>query len=255
MLDARHGVVRRAHPASVGDESDREIGARAAEADGVERARVQGLRTGLELRGVRAPAGDEVGRVEPRRDRDCVPQPLQVGLSEDLRRPPLVGRRDHRPVDPPSRDELERELADLPRLRAADESRVEGSEEVGIRVSGEGDQRRVLVEGPAVELEEVRCRPAELILRAELDRGSAEVEIPVVDDDVARAGPIRLARDSPRDLDVLDEAADDGVLTLLHVCAHAHGELRVAPQTFVGRQGVRAPDAMDAGVAMRRWTP
>ena len=67
---------------------------------------------------------------------------------------------------------------------------------------------------PAADpLDEVLGRPAQPLLRAELDRRAAKMQVAVERLDVASAGPIGSPRDGSRDGDVLDERDDDDVLS------------------------------------------
>ena len=117
-----------------GQEPDREVGAGAAEADRVEAVRVQ--RRCARLRASRR------ARARRRRDRaassrvaiaDGFPEPLDVRLAEDLRRPPLVRGGDDRPVEPPRADVLERRErgcsrgSDLPTSAGSRSARRSGS--------------------------------------------------------------------------------------------------------------------------------
>ena len=66
-------------------------------------------------------------------------------------------------------------------------------------------------------------RPADFLLRAQVDGRVADMEVAVEDDHVLGAGTIRLASDRPRDLGVLDIARDDHVLTFLDIRPDADG--------------------------------
>ena len=91
----------------------------------------------------------------------------------------------------------------------------------------------VLLRPSAYPVEDVRRRPSDLGLGAELDRRPPEVEVVVEEHDVLRARPIRLASDCARDRCVLDETRDDHVLTLLDVCSDPDGQLGVPTQPLV----------------------
>jgi hypothetical protein len=105
--------------------------------------------------------------VEPHRRRDGVPEALHVRLAEHRSCPGRVRRWDDHPVDEPFDDEREVDLAQVPRLRLADERRVEPCEQVRVRISGELDDRRTDVPPASRPVEDVRRRDAELLSRAD----------------------------------------------------------------------------------------
>ena len=90
-------------------------------------------------------------------------------------------------------------------------------------------------------------RPADFLLRPELDGRMADVQVAVEDDDVLCARTIRLSGNRARDLGVLDIARDDHVLTFLDIRPDADGQLRVSPQTlFRGSRG-QSPQSKSRG--------
>ena len=89
-----------------------------------------------------APGGDRIGSIEPRGRADRLPEPLEVGLAEDARRPADVRGGDDRPVDQPLGDEGAIERVQVARLGLADERGIEVGEELRLGVSGELDQGR-----------------------------------------------------------------------------------------------------------------
>ena len=106
-----------------------------------------------------------------------VPESLEVRLSEDLRRPAFVRRGDDRPVHVPrsrrSRAWPAAAPSARPDRRAPDRGRRAGPG----RVPGQRDDGRVLLVPAPNPVEQVRRRPAELLLGPELDRRPAQVEI------------------------------------------------------------------------------
>ncbi len=204
-----------------------------AEPNRVEAVGVQAVRPSLQSRRMCTPRADEVRLVQPSRTRDCLPERFDIRLPEHLSRPARIGRGQNRPVHGPSRDALEHGRAKLFRLGSADERRVEVAQEAGIGIPGQGDERGLLVVPTPHPVEHVRRRPAELLLRPQLDRRAALVQIRVEDDDVSRACAIGLAHDLTPDLGVLDQAPNDDVLARLHVRPYANRELRVPPEALL----------------------
>ena len=88
-----------AGPHVPGDEADREVGARAVVAHGVETEGVERRGASAQLGVARPPGRHRVGLVEAHDDRHLVPEPLDVGLAEHLLGPAGVGRREDRPGD------------------------------------------------------------------------------------------------------------------------------------------------------------
>ena len=100
-------------------------------------------------------------------------------------------------------------------------------EQVRLGVAGQRDDRGVLVADLLRPLEQPRRRPREDVVGCTLDQRAAEVLVGVEDVDVARAGPVRGARDRTGHLGVLDAPEHLDELTRLDVRADPHGELGV----------------------------
>ncbi len=132
-------------PARLWDQPDEEVGAGAAEAHAVEGPLVEDPRALAELRDVRAPGRDGVVLVEPRRGRDGVPEPLDIGLAEHRLGPARVRVADDRPRDLAVSGRLQHLLGDEPGPRLGDAGGIEVGEELGLGVAGDRDQGAVLL--------------------------------------------------------------------------------------------------------------
>ena len=188
-----------------------------------------------------APGGDGIGGIEPRGRADRLPEPLEVGLAEDARRPADVRRGDDRPVDQPLGDEGAVERVQVARLRLADEHGIEVGEELGLGVAGELDQGRLRLAPGADPGELVLGGLVQHLLGPELDRRAADVRIGVADDDATRTCPVGLAHDRARRRRVLDLAEDRHLLAGLDVRADPNRELGVPSQPLVGGRAARRP--------------
>ena len=242
MADPGRGLERGALPERPREQPDDEVGAGAAEADRVEARLRQARRTALEQRRMVLPRRHRIVHVEPHRRADRVPQPLDVGLAEDHLGPAGVGRGDDRPVDEALHHERQVDRARVVRVRPGDERRVEPGEEVGIRVAGQLDDRGARLAPAAHPVQDVLRRLPELLVRAELDGGAAEMQVGDDRQHATGAGREGGARDRSCDLRVLDEVDQDDVLALLHVGADADRQLGEALEAFVGghRRGILA---------------
>ena len=183
MLDPTRGRERCAHPAGCRKEPDRQVGAGAAEPDGIETVAVQRRRSLLEVRVVLPPGGHRIVGIEARCRRDGSPEPFEIRLPEDRLRPALVGRRHDDPVDQALGDQRNVDGAEIGRLGPRHEQRVEIAEELRVGVSREMDHRGSLVAPARCRIEQELRALAEHRLGAELDRGTTDVLIPVANGD------------------------------------------------------------------------
>ena len=87
------------------------------------------------------PRGDGIVLVEPEARGDELPQPLDVGLAENLLRPAGVRRADSAPVDAVVGVLLPADLRDLDLHRPADAVAVEIGEELGLGIPARPEQR------------------------------------------------------------------------------------------------------------------
>ena len=134
------------HPARLGQQADRQVGAGPAVAERVEaRARSSASRPRGQPLDVLAPGGDRVGLVEPDRCRDRLPQPLDVRLAEDRPRPALVRERRRSSSCDGARSALAiaRPTSRIRARRRASPSR--SAKQLGLRVAGDRDQRAAVV--------------------------------------------------------------------------------------------------------------
>ena len=228
-------LLERSAPARTRDQADGEIGARAKEAEVVERALVQELPALDQLVDVSAPGPDGVGLVEPGRVGDGVPEPLDVWLAEDRRRPALVRVREDDPVDQALVRRLHVALRQLLHPRLADAGAVEVGQQLGLGITDELDQGAVVLRDVVDLGERPRRRPAERVLVRVLDPRPADVLVGVVDVDVAGAILVGDTRDLARERRMLRERNHPHDLSLAHVGTDLHGEAGVALEPLFGR--------------------
>jgi hypothetical protein len=227
-------------PPRAADQPDREVGARPPEAQAVEAALVQVRGARDELVDVRAPGLDRLGLVEAGRRRDGVPEPLHVRLAEDRGRPALVRERDDRPVDQPLVRRLDVALGQLAHAGLADASAVEVGEELGLGVADDLDQGAVLLRQVVDPGERPRRRPAEAVVRCELDARAAHVLVRVVDVDVRGAVLVGDACDRAGERGVLGKRGHPHHLPRADVRADLDGEAGVALESLLRGHGAEA---------------
>ena len=173
------------------------------------------------------PRFDRVGLVEPHRLRDRLPEPVDVGLAEDVLGP--GGRR--RADDPPG--ELAHRLAARPllvvgdRLRLADPRPVEPVEEAGPRFRREQECGAVAVGDRLEPLDHPRRRVVERLLGCLLDQDAPDAVVDVTDVYEARPGVVGGGGERPHEVCVVEEAVDHHRLPRLHVDADAGDQPRV----------------------------
>ena len=150
-------------PGRVGQEPDRQVGARAAVAQGVEPALVQARRRGAtSSRDVLLPGRDRVGLVEPDRGRDRLPEPVDVGLAEHACvAQPSFG---YATIDQLQRPSVSARLASASCAHpgSPEAAAVEAVEELRLGVAGDREQRAAVLAEVVQPLDEPRRRPAEL---------------------------------------------------------------------------------------------
>src|ERR1035437_1133802 len=99
MPDSGCGMEVRTHPSRSREQADGQIGAGPAVMQGVEVALGESRRDGVKSRDVCLPLGNRVGRVQPYRLLDRLPESFDIRFAEYLLRPGRVGHRDDGPVD------------------------------------------------------------------------------------------------------------------------------------------------------------
>ena len=179
-----------------------------------------------------APGRDGVRLVEPRAERHGLPEPLDIGLAEDLSRPATGRIRNAGPVDGAGGHLLAEYLVDLCHPRTSDPFSVEVRKQLGFRVTGGRDQR-VAGFGTRERLLPSR-RVGQGLVGAELDHRLANVGIAVLDGDVRCTCRIGGSREGARQRGVLDVRDHEDRLSLLDVRADAYGQLGVAREPFLG---------------------
>ena len=158
---------------------------------------------------------------------DRLPQPLDVGLAEHLRRPALVRERGDRPRDRP-RDccDVER-VEQRPRSRASDPILVEVGEQLRLGIARDHHQRAVVADRLCL-LEQPLGRLGEHVVVGQLDHRAADVLVCVADVDVARARLVSGTGDRAGELGVVDQAVHEQRLPRLDVRPDADDQLGVA---------------------------
>ena len=180
--------------ATPSQQTDDEIRSRARESGSRRSARSfeRVARARCELGGVVAPRGDGIvarRAASPSRRR---PRAARRRARRRRSRPARVRRGDDHPVDQPLRDERQVERAQrrsgsaLPTSAGSRSSKSSGSGSPGeLRSAPAGSRRQ-----RAHPVEDVVRRDRRALLRAELDRGAAQVQVGDESEDAARAGPV-----------------------------------------------------------------
>src|SRR5439155_5681426 len=134
-------AVAAGHPPGLRDQRNAEVRAGPAVAKTRECTIVENLRALVELVEPLLPRGRGVVLVEPQRVGDGLPQPIDVGLAEDLLRPPLGRAGDQRPGDLAVRDRLEPLALDGGVAGAPDATEVEARVDLLVGAARDADQR------------------------------------------------------------------------------------------------------------------
>jgi hypothetical protein len=208
-----------------------EVGAGTAIAQPVGAELVQARRPLCEAREMLFPGCHGVRLVETHAERDLLPQPLDVRLTEDLLGPALARGADADPVDRALAQQLHLDLHQLLGHGPAYAFAVEVGQQLGLGVARRRDER-VPGRRPCQDLLPLR-RVRQRLVGAELDHRPAHVPVAVEDVHVRRAGAVRLAHNGPREVMVLDGREEKDLLAGLHVRADADDELRVTLEAFV----------------------
>ena len=216
------------------EETDCQVRPRPAIAERVETAVVQHGRSCGEPRDVLLPGAHRVRFVEAHRRRDGSPEPLNVGLAEDLLRPAGAGEGDDRPVAEAAR-QPKPGLRDGPHAGARDPASVKIGEELRLRVAADREQRTAFLAQVVEALHEPRRRPAELLLGGMEDVRPAHVLVRVGDIDEAGARRIRLLGDRADERCVLGKRVDREALPGLHVDPDLNREPRVGGERLLHR--------------------
>jgi hypothetical protein len=183
---------------------------------------------------VLVPGRGGIGLVEPHAERDLLPEPLDVGLAEDLLSPALARSADAAPVEHVVAEVLHLDAHELLLHRSTDALAVEVGEQIRLGITRRADHR---VAGPRAHesLLPVR-RVGQRLVRPQLDHRPARVSVAVDDVDVGGAGAVRLPGQGARELVVLDRRKEEDLLARLDIRADRHDELRVALEAFVHRR-------------------
>jgi hypothetical protein len=174
-----------------------------------------------------------IGLVEPHAEGDLLPQPLDVGLAEDLCRPALVRGTDAAPVDVVLGELLYADLHDLLRYGAADTLAVEVCEQLRLRVARRRDHRVAAHRGG--ERLQPLGRVRQRLVRAQLDHRPPHMPVGVAHVHVRGAGAVGLASESPRKFVMPDVREEEDLLARLDIGAYPDDELRVGLEAFVHR--------------------
>ena len=178
-----------------------------------------------------APRGDGIRLVEANCPRHEVPEALHVGLAEDPRRPALVRERDRAPVDRPAREHrVDVALVRLLRASEPESFTVDVVEEIGMRIAGDPDLRRVEVLHRLDPGEQPRRRVLEHRLRRVTQERATDELVAVGDRDELGTGFVGDVRDRAGERRMLDEAGDEELLATADIRSHVDGELRVASE-------------------------
>ena len=165
------------------------------------------------------PGGDRIGLVEPRADRDGLPQPVHVRLAEDLGRPAFVRARDPGPVHGAVDHLLADDVVQFEHARPTDALAVEIGEQVRFGVARCPDHR-VAAHVPEALLQPFRG-VLERLVGAMLDQRPPDVLVGVLHVDVARTGRVPRACERPDQRRMLDRAEQEECLARLEICADA----------------------------------
>ena len=209
------------------EEPDREVRARAVQAESVEVAIRQALGVRLELGRARDPGLRRIVRVEPADVRDVLPEPLVRGLGLEFRVDELGPRWGGHGDDVPARRHAIDDLAGLREVReeiASGARRVEPRERARRVRTREGDARGVLVGEVEQALSHPRRDEVERVVGRVQDALALHPLVEVDDVDVLRAALVRGASDAARDVLLADVARDRDELAGLDVRAE-DGEL------------------------------
>jgi hypothetical protein len=201
------------------------------EPERIEIVRDQGGAAFVERAHVRVPCGHRLGLVEPGSGGNLVPEPLDVGLTEDRLRPAGRRARDHAPGTRLSRNLIVHDLAGAARLRLGGPALVDVVEEVRIGVA-EGDNERSTLHLQERGLDPP-WRPVELVLGRVERVETARVLVTVDRLDVARSGRPARRGDRPHQRCMLGLAEHEQGLAGLDVRSDPDGELRVAAPQLV----------------------
>lgn len=186
--------------------------------------RVERLRPGAQRRVPIAPSLDRVRLVQPHRDADRLPKPVQIGLAEDLPSPAGVRRGHDAPGHPPAQDDAAAGALLLGRHRG-DLAGVQPGHQVGVRVTGDDDQRGALALQELVPLDHPGSAGAQRFHAGVRDRRAAHVCVHPAHVDVAGAGLVGLLDDGAHDRGVRDIGGHEYLLSGLDIHPCPHDEL------------------------------